>query len=90
MRDWLTTRIGGVFVDRRRRLTATALEQHRRDPRRRRAAAAAHEILGKLLLIDLLRHGLDRVRHQWSFPAKRSRSACRARTSYTALRTLPR
>jgi hypothetical protein len=35
------------------------------DPR-----GAGHELLRELLLIDMSRHGLDRLGHYWSIPAK--------------------
>jgi hypothetical protein len=44
------------------------------------------QFLRKLLLVNVSRHGLDRLGHYWSFPAKQ-RSACRA--SYTVLLTVP-
>jgi hypothetical protein len=33
------------------------------------------QFLSKLLLVNVSRHGLDRLGHYWSFPAKQ-RSAC--------------
>jgi hypothetical protein len=40
------------------------------------SASLRHELFRQLLLINLSRHGLDRLDHCWSFPAKQ-RSACR-------------